>query len=42
MSPTHQPLPAYYDEWIGRWRGGEDVRKFYGQPAMRAAKPQEA
>ena len=31
--PTHQPLPSYYDEWIGQWRGGEDVTRLYGQPA---------
>ena len=40
--PMHQPLPAYYDEWIGRWRGGEDVTKLYGQPATNLINAQEA
>jgi predicted metal-dependent hydrolase len=31
QDPTHQPLPNYYDEWIGRWRGGEDVTRLYGR-----------
>ena len=30
--PTHQPLPAYYDEWLGHWTSGEDVRQLYGRP----------
>ena len=30
--PTHQPLPRYYDEWIGQWQAGEDVTRLYGQP----------
>ena len=30
--PTYQPLPSYYDEWIGQWRGGEDVMNLYGRP----------
>jgi predicted metal-dependent hydrolase len=33
-NPTHQPLPNYYDEWIGQWTSGEDVTQFYGQPPM--------
>jgi len=33
-NPTHQPLPNYYDEWIGRWTAGEDVTQIYGQPPM--------
>ena len=32
--PTHQPLPAYYDEWIGRWSAGEDVTRLYGRPPV--------
>ena len=35
-NPTHQPLPNYYDEWIGRWSGGEDVTRLYGQSPMTA------
>ena len=35
-NPTHQPLPDYYEEWIGRWSGGDDVTRLYGQPAMNA------
>ncbi len=31
-NPTHQPLPPYYDEWIGEWKSGEDVTRLYGQP----------
>lgn len=38
--PTHQPLPSYYDEWIGRWSNGEDVTGLYGQPPMTPT-PQE-
>lgn len=34
--PAHQPLPDYYDEWIGKYTGGEDVMRLYGQPAMTA------
>lgn len=30
--PTHQPLPNYYDEWLGQWQGGVDVTRLYGQP----------
>jgi predicted metal-dependent hydrolase len=30
--PAHQPLPDYYDEWIGRYSAGEDVMRLYGQP----------
>jgi len=32
--PTHQPLPDYYDEWIGRWSTGDDVTQLYGRPPM--------
>jgi predicted metal-dependent hydrolase len=38
-NPTYQPLPNYYDEWIGRWSGGADVTQLYGQPSMT---PEEA
>jgi len=30
--PIHQPLPKYYDEWIGKYSAGEDVTRLYGQP----------
>ena len=30
--PTHQPLPNYYEEWLGHWTAGEDVRRIYGNP----------
>ena len=33
-NPTHQPLPNYYDEWIGHWTSGEDITQLYGQPPM--------
>ena len=32
--PEHQPLPDYYDEWIGRYTGGEDVMRLYGKPPV--------
>ncbi len=32
--PTHQPLPDYYDEWIGQWSAGDDVTQLYGRPPM--------
>ena len=38
-NPTHQPLPDYYDEWIGRWTSGEDVTQLYGKSPMA---PEEA
>ncbi|MFK7895306.1 MAG: metal-dependent hydrolase [Myxococcota bacterium] len=41
-NPTHQALPAYYDEWIGRWSGGEDVTQLYGQPPINLASPATA
>ena len=34
--PTHQPLPDYYDEWIGKYSSGADVMRLYGQPPMTA------
>jgi predicted metal-dependent hydrolase len=34
--PTHQPLPDYYDEWLGRWSSGEDVTRLYGEPPTNA------
>lgn len=30
--PTHQPLPNYYEEWLGHWAAGEDVTRIYGNP----------
>ena len=33
-NPTHQPLPSYYDEWIGHWTSGKDVTRLYGQAPM--------
>jgi len=34
-NPTHQPLPNYYEEWLGHWTSGEDVRRLYGKaPAV--------
>ena len=33
--PTHQPLPNYYDEWLVRWKAGDDVTQLYGRrPAI--------
>ena len=32
--PTNQPLPDYYDEWIGLWSSGQDVTRLYGQPPL--------
>lgn len=34
--PTHQPLPNYYDEWIGQWSSGQDVTRLYGRPPVLA------
>ena len=34
--PTFQPLPEFYDEWVGRHRAGDDVTRLYGQPPMTA------
>ena len=31
--PTHQPIPNYYQEWLGRWAAGDDVTNIYGQTA---------
>jgi predicted metal-dependent hydrolase len=33
-NPTYQPLPNYYDEWVGQWKAGDDVTQLYGQPPM--------
>jgi len=30
-NPAHQPLPQFYDEWLGLWRSGDDVTEIYGQ-----------
>ncbi|MFK7899068.1 MAG: metal-dependent hydrolase [Myxococcota bacterium] len=32
-NPKHQPLPDYYEEWIGEWNAGKDVTAIYGQPS---------
>lgn len=32
-NPVHQPLPDYYDEWLGHWSAGDDVTKIYGRSA---------
>lgn len=28
---VNQPLPDYYDEWLGHWRSGSDVSQIYGK-----------
>jgi len=33
-NPEHQPLPDYYQEWIGHWNNGDDVRQLYGNAAL--------
>lgn len=35
-NPVHQPLPNYYDEWVGHWSSGDDIRQLYGQPPVSA------
>ena len=35
--PTHQPLPDYYEEWLGHWTSGEDVTHLYGRPPLAGA-----
>ncbi len=29
--PVTQPLPDYYEEWLGYWQAGDDVRQIYGK-----------
>ncbi|KIG19172.1 hypothetical protein DB30_04637 [Enhygromyxa salina] len=33
-NPERQPLPDYYQEWLGHWNNGDDVTRLYGNAAL--------